>query len=480
VGLRTASAAGALLLVAAALASGCGGGSSLAPPTTTSRQQPRALDTGRVPRRVAPRRVEVAVIVRDGDSGRVVRGARVRIGWQTVRTDGQGVATISIRRRRELPVYASAPGFARAAARLPFDRRRYQVLDLYRPGLQWTMYGATPERTQAHPWITLRPPFRVVWRRTIGYIEFPASVDDGVAYISNIRGVVRAIDMRTGALRWITRTPNGKMAATPAVYGNLVVAHGMDGYVWVLDRRSGRVRWRFAAGAPIESSPLVADGIDYFGTWNGDVYALDLRDGRVRWVYRTGYKITSSASLSGGSLFIGDYGGRIWSLASATGAVRWEASVGARIYGTPAVAAGRVFVPSSEGGTLTAFTTGGTRLWSIATGAYVYSSPAVWRGRVYFGSFNGLLYCVSAATGRILWTYSGGRPISGAPTVVAGVVYFSNTGRRTYALDARSGRVLQDFGDGDYVPVSGNGSRLLLHGFAMLYGLAPVEPGKRR
>jgi hypothetical protein len=32
---------------------------------------------------------------------------------------------------------------------------------------------------------------------------------------------------------------------------------------------------------------------------------------------------------------------------------------------------------------------------------------------------------------------------------------------------------LMSFDDGDYVPISGNGSRLLVHGFATLYGVAP-------
>jgi outer membrane protein assembly factor BamB len=458
------------MLVCAGLVSGCGG---VAGPTAGRTPGKTRSDSPvhAVPKQ--PSRIPVDVIVRDGDTGRKIRGARVRIGWHTVRADREGVAHLAVRRVRELPVHASARGYGNATVRLPFAQRRYQVLRLYRPQDQWTMYGATPQRTQAHPTIGLRPPFRVVWRRTIGYIEFPASVDDGVAYISNIRGMVRAIDMRNGDLLWQTNTPDGKMAATPAVYGDLVVAHGMDGNVWVLDRATGRVQWRFHTGSPIESSPVISDGIDYFGDWDGTVYALDLRNGRVRWEFHAGYKITSSASLSGGSLFIGDYGGRIWSLSKTTGRERWVNSVGARIYGTPAVANGRVFVPSSEGGSLTAFTVNGSRLWSIGTGAYVYSSPAVWNGRVYFGSFNGLLYCVSASSGRIVWTVSGGRPISGAPTVVAGVVYFSNTGRRTYGLDARTGRQLMEFGDGDYVPVSGNASRLLIHGFATLYAVEP-------
>src|SRR5262249_42729484 len=283
-------------------------------PVRATRPKPGGLGAAPAPAPRPARRVQVAVIVRDGDTGRIVRGARVRIGWQTVRADAQGVATLAIRSRRDLPVYASAPGFGTATRRLPFAKRAYPVLSLDKPQLQWTMYGATPQRTQAHPSIELRPPFRVVWRRTIGYIEFPASVDDGVAYISNIRGMVRAIDMRNGDLLWQTNTPNGKMAATPAVYGDLVVAHGMDGNVWVLDRETGRVRWRYDVGSPVESSPVIVDGIDYFGAWNGNVYALDLRDGRPRWVFGSGYKITSSAAISGGELLIGDYGGRVWSL----------------------------------------------------------------------------------------------------------------------------------------------------------------------
>ena len=82
-----------------------------------------------------------------------------------------------------------------------------------------------------------------------------------------------------------------------------------------------------------------------------------------------------------------------------------------------------------------------------------------------------MLYSVSARNGRTLWRYASGRPISGAPTVVAQVVYFGNTGRRLYGLDARTGRRLLKFRDGNYVPVSGNGGKLLLHGVSRLYAV---------
>ena len=458
----------AALLAGAGVISGCGGGQ-----IRSVEKKPASVRPDTPVHAVKKQLPGAVVIVRDGDTGRRIPHALVHIGPHAAHTNAFGVATLPVQQRGKFLVLAERRGYTSRGLTLPFGKRRYRRISLYKPQTQWTLYGATPQRTQAHASIGLRPPFRVVWKDWIGYIEFPASVSGGIAYIANISGTVFAIRMSDGHQLWSRKIRWGKSAASPAVVGDKLVVHGMDGYVRVLDRMTGRLIWRYNAGSAIESSPIVENGVDYFGSWNGNVYALDLNRHRVRWIYRSGYKITSSASIAGGRLFIGDYGGRIWSLDPRNGHVRWVSSVGGRIYGTPAVAQGRVFVPSSDGDSLTAFSVTGRALWSIHTGSYVYSSPAVSNGRVYFGSYNGVEYCVSAASGRILWTYSSGHAISGAPTVVANVLYFANTGRRIYGLDARTGRTLMTFDDGNYDPVSGNGSRLLLHGFATLYGVVP-------
>jgi outer membrane protein assembly factor BamB len=427
-----------------------------------------------------PKRFQVVVTVVDGDTGRRVRGAVVRTGRLADRANRKGNAQLRLRRRAPLVVSVTARGYRERNVRLPFQRRRRFVVRVYQPGLQWPMYGATPTRSQAQTAIGVRPPFRVVWSRGLGsLIEFPAVVSEGVAYIGNVRGTVSALSMRDGTILWRHKIRGGKMAGSPAVVGDDVIVHGMDGVVRVLDRRTGRLRFAVRVGSPIESSPVVRDRIDYFGAWNGRVYALDLRTRRFRWVFSGGYKITSSAALAGRTLYIGDYGGRLLALAPGTGRLRWSAGVNGQIYGTPAVWGGRVFVPSSNGGSLTAFTTRGRYLWRIHTGSYVYSSPAVWAGRVFFGSYNGLLYCVSAWSGRIGWTVPTGGPVSGAPTVVGGVVYAGSFAHRIVAADARSGRVLLRFPHGEYVPVSGSGGRLLLHGFSRVYAVEPARTGPR-
>src|SRR5206468_10597044 len=104
-------------------------------------------------------------------------------------------------------------------------------------------------------------------------------------------------------------------------------------------------------------------------------------------------------------------------------------------------------------------------------GSYVYSSPAALDGRVYFGSYSGVLYCVAAGNGRTLWTVGAGGPISGAVAVVSGVAYAGSTRGSIVGADARTGRVLVRFPHGEYVPVSGAGRRLLLHGYSRLYAV---------
>jgi outer membrane protein assembly factor BamB len=418
--------------------------------------------------------VRLVVTIVDGDRSTRVRHAAVRLWGRRARTDRHGVAEIVVPWRRPLDVRVGARGFTSRVVLESFRRSRKATIRVYQPELQWPMYGATASRAQSQSHIRLRPPFRTVWSVGLGsLIEFPAVVADGVAYIGNARAAVTAISMRSGRVVWRHTTPYGKMASSPAVIGRDLVYHTMNGGVVVLDRTTGRLRWQYDIGSPIESSPIVRRGVDYFGAWNGRVYALDLWTHRLRWTRTLGAKITSSAAIDGGRLFIGDYGGRLWALSPRTGATHWAASVGGRIYGTPAVAGGRVFVPSSTGGSLTAFSATGQRLWRVGTGSYVYSSPAAWGGRVFFGSYNGVFYGVSASSGRILWDVGTGGPISGAAVVVDGVAYAGSFSHRIVGVDTTSGRILLRFGHGHYVPVSGNGMRLLFHGYSRLYAVEP-------
>jgi outer membrane protein assembly factor BamB len=454
----------------AAIATGCGSTERSAHPPPPPPPPPPAKE-------LTPRPQAVTVRLVDGDTGEPIPGAVVRALGQRSRAGSGGVARLQLARRTPLRVTATAFRYTSRSVRFEFDRYRAVTLRLYRPDGQWTMYGVTPARTQAQDAIPLRPPFRIAWGRSLGgLLEFPAVVSNGVAYVSNNAGTLFALSMDDGRTLWRFRLGHSGEASSPAVFGDDLVAHGKGGRVFLLDRHNGRLRWSFATAGEIESSPVVRKGVDYFGDWAGNVYALDLRRRRLRWAYYGGAKITASATLAGPTVYVGDYAGRLLALDAETGRLRFAVSAGSPVYGASAAAAGRIFVPSRDTGAVVAFSTSGRYLWQRSTGSYVYSAPAVWKGRVFFGSYNGLLYCVAARTGDLQWTVPMGGRVSGSPVVVGGVVYAGSFAHRIVGVDARSGKVLFRFPHGEYVPVSGNRGRLLLHGWSSLWA---VEPARR-
>ena len=465
-GVRTARAPCALVVAALAVSvSACEAneGEKAASTVRVAREAPAA---------VLQPRPETTVRVLDGDSSKPIEGALVTVARHSAFTGPDGIARLEVPRKR-VRLGISAPAYGREARRLDFREHLVGTVRVWRPDLQWPMYGVTPARTQVHSGIKLRPPFRVVWSRNLhGLLEFPAVVWNGVAYVNNIHGTLTALSMSTGRVLWSKRL--GTLAASsPAVdakRGVLVVTTMSPGNVNVISMKTGHVRWRYATGRA-EPSPVIRDGVAYFAATNGSVYALDLDRRRPRWVFRGGAKITSSPALVGNRVYIGDYAGRVFALNARTGHVVWTGSAGTRVYGTVAVAGGRVFAPSVFSGLSALSARSGRLLWRIGVGAYLYSSPAVFRNRVYFGTYAGLVYCADARSGRVLWSRPAGGRVSGGVEIVAGLVYAASLEDRMSAWHWQTGRRVWTFPRGQYVPVSGNGSRLLLHGYSRIWAV---------
>jgi outer membrane protein assembly factor BamB len=453
------------VLVAVVLAAlgGCGGSGSHTTTTTKATTSPPAVAPPH------PRRA-VHFVVSDGDTGRPVAGAVVSAPGAIRR----GASLLVLRKAKALVVTARAPHYGSLQERIVPGRGAIK-LTLYRSDGQWLLYGGDPARTQSQPAIRLRPPFHIAWARYLGsLIEYPAVVDQGVAYLNNLSGHLFALSMQTGKTVWEVNMHSREQDSSPGVVGPMLVAHVKTGRVMVVRRSTGKVMWDYPTSGEIESSPVVEHGIDYLGDWAGDVYALDLRTHRARWVYHDGCKVTASMAIAGPVIYFGDYCGRVVALRRSDGRPLWTASAGSPVYGTSAVAGGRVFVPSRDAGALYAFSKSGAALWHVSTGGLVYSAPAVWHGRVYFGSYTGELYCVSASSGAVLWRLQVGGPISGSPTVIDGVVYVGSFAHRIVGADARTGRTLFTFPHGEYVAVSGNRGKLLLYGWASLWAVTPA------
>lgn len=464
----------------AAIASACSGGGdsaqTTAPPVATgSTGEAPPETTGTQPEPERPREALITVV--DGDLRTRVAGAQVRVGPAEAAAAENGLARVPLERKAPLRVEITAPGYIPKRVRLNFSEKRRYTVRIYQERLQWPIYGATEARTQAQTEIELRPPFREVWSQGFGsLIEFPAVVWEGIGYVNTLEGLLQAFSMRNGRVLWKQQVGT-KNASSPAVVperGELLVTTMEPGDFQVRDLRTGKLKWRFPTGLA-EPSPVVRDGVAYFAATNGNVYAIDLERREPRWVYSSGAKITSSPALAGDRLYVGDYAGRVLCLDLATGEQLWATTVGSRVYGTVAVADGRVFAPDVGSGFTALSAETGEVLWRVGTGAYTYASPAVYRNRVYFADYGGTVYAADVATGEIVWRASAGGSVSGALVVVDGVVYAGSFGDRITGWHWRTGREVLSFPHGHYVPVSGNGGRLLLHGYSRIWAVEPAR-----
>ena len=348
----------------------------------------------------------------------------------------------------------------------------------------WPTYGYDDARTRFVPDFDLRPPYRQIWSKSVGsLLEFPPVVAYGRLYVGTNNGRFFALDKRTGKPDW--EKDFGLCTAASATVADDVVyqpfmdphpsrEHKQDapGYLVAMDADTGEELWRFRAGV-IESSPLLVDGVLYFGSWDTKMYAVDAKTKKILWTVATGDKVKGGAAYAGGTVFFGSYDDKVYAVDAKSGKVRWSASGTANFYATPSVAYGRVYVGNTDGRVYAFGAKSGNLLWATATGSYVYSSAGIWKRKVYAGSYDGSFYAFDAGTGDVSWEFDAGGPISGAPTVLGGAVYFSTLEEETFALDAETGKKIWSFKDGKYSPVVADEDRLYVVGYKHIYAFEP-------
>jgi hypothetical protein len=72
----------------------------------------------------------------------------------------------------------------------------------------------------------------------------------------------------------------------PAAWPHFRGTPGLTGVASSALPLSLRLQWTYEAGARIESSAAIADGIAFVGTLDGNLLAVDLTTGRTRWTYQ--------------------------------------------------------------------------------------------------------------------------------------------------------------------------------------------------
>ncbi len=281
-------------------------------------------------------------------------------------------------------------------------------------------------------------------------------VDEKNLYFGNSLGYCKAVDKKTGALRWQYKT-DAMLFSRPAVGDKYIVLPTSDKRLVWLDKKQGKAKWQYDADGPYVADGVVKDGILYQGGFK-TFQAWDVKRHRLLWQYNDiNNYCQASPVVDGNDVVFGAWDTYLRSLNRRTGALNWQWNNGksVNLYSpgnvVPVVTPDRVVIVapdrvttaidrksgkelwrekndnkvreslghSADGevayaktmdGTLVAMSTGDhyKMLWQVDLGFGYEHAPCIvleHNGYIYCGSRRGMLAVVNASTRQLEFTY---------------------------------------------------------------------------
>ncbi|GEM_PF-339108 len=201
--------------------------------------------------------------------------------------------------------------------------------------------------------------------------------------------------------------------------------------------------WNFSTGGRVASSPAVANGIVYFGSWdNNRTYAVNASSGALIWnVTGTGTNtFISSPAIVSNIVYIGSADKHLYAFNASTGAKIWNFTTNGNIdMSSPAIANNIVYIGDVGNKFYAVNASNGSQIWNFTPSDRIDSSPAIYNGLVYVGSRDGNLYALNASTGGQKWLFKSFGSIPYSPAVANDIVYVASNDNKTYAINATTG-----------------------------------------
>ncbi|HEX6798013.1 MAG TPA: PQQ-binding-like beta-propeller repeat protein [Ktedonobacterales bacterium] len=236
------------------------------------------------------------------------------------------------------------------------------------------------------------------------------------------------------------------------------------------------IKWATFPGDPknltsaaITATPVLDNGILYFGTHQGKFFAMRAEDHQVLWEYPHSSlplaEITRSAAVTNGVAYFCSFNTGLFAVSALNGTKLWEQD-NSFVFASsePVLANGQIYVNSI--GTIGVAFVGvgdlkGNQVAALSPSngnAVGTSAPLVVGDRVYVGGNDGYLYALDATkTGPEIWRADTGATkaqqlkksdtyyVSATPTIASSVIYVGSQDNFVYALDAGTGARLWSF-----------------------------------
>ena len=148
-------------------------------------------------------------------------------------------------------------------------------------------------------------------------------VDGKNLYFGNSLGYCKAVDKKSGELRWHYKT-DAMLFSRPAVGNKFIVLPTSDKRLIWLDKQTGKAKWEYQATGPYVADGVVKDGILYQGGFK-TFQAWDVKRHRLLWQYNDINNYCQAAPVvDGNDVIFGAWDTYLRSLDCRTGALKWQ------------------------------------------------------------------------------------------------------------------------------------------------------------
>lgn len=221
-----------------------------------------------------------------------------------------------------------------------------------------------------------------------------------------------------------------------------------SGALVALDPSAAKEIWRFQTGSPVYSTPIVANGIAYFGSADKHVYAVRAQDGAFVWAFPTRDVVSASPAAAQGTVYVASEDGNLYALDADTGKPRWSFSSPGPLVASPVVAGDRVLATNDDGALYALNPETGHVIWSFAANGAITAPVTVVGAKVYFGAYDETVYALNLQDGTLIWSHNLGDTVENAVVVRDGRAYVVLPSE-IFALDAATGSSVWRYASAD-------------------------------
>jgi len=146
------------------------------------------------------------------------------------------------------------------------------------------------------------------------YVASSACIDGHHAYVGDYDGRFSAVDLEAERVSWTfeNKEANLPFIGSPAILGARVYIGNRDKFMYCLNKKDGKLVWKYNTGSRVDASPVVVDGKILTANMRGDLFLLDGGTGKPAWTYELGTPVNANPAVAGERFYVAGDDGRIY------------------------------------------------------------------------------------------------------------------------------------------------------------------------